>query len=95
MEEFISVHSSEIEPRRLRQLLADQAEREQALELRRYFLTRLAIIGSAVWLLAWPVHLLPHTVLWVFLAIVALLIGLTSTSRTHAPTRDTTPTPRH
>jgi hypothetical protein len=83
--------SSDIERRRLRQLLADEAERECALAVRRYFLTRLAILGGAVWLFSWPIHLLPHTVLWVFLAIVALLIGLTSTPRTDPATRHTMP----
>jgi len=86
------VESSDVKRRRLGQLLAEEAERERALAVRRYFLTRLAILGCAVWLFSWPIHLLPHTVLWVFLAIVALLIGLTSTPRTPAATRHTMPT---
>ena len=59
-------------------------ECDEARAVRRYFLIRIAVIGAAVWLLSWPIHLLPHTVLWVFLAIVALLIGLTATPRTPA-----------
>ena len=69
--------------------MSDDTERERALQVRRYFLTRLAIMAAAVWLLSWPVHLLPHTVLWVFFAIVALMIGLTATPRTHRATRNT------
>lgn len=82
---------ADVERRRVRRVLTDEAEREQALEVRRYFLTRLAIIGGAVWVFSWPIPLLPHTVLWVFLAIVALLIGLTSTPRTDRATRSRLP----
>jgi fatty acid desaturase len=85
------VESSDAERGRMRETLSDEEERERALEVRRYFLTRLAIIAGAVWLFSWPIHLLPHTVLWVFLAIVALLIGLTSTPRTPRATQNTMP----
>ena len=68
-------------------------ERDEALAVRRYFLIRLGIVGAAVWVLSWPIHLLPHTVLWVCLAIVALLVGLTSTPRTPRASRDTRQTP--
>jgi fatty acid desaturase len=85
------VESSDAERRRMRETLSDEEERERALEVRRYFLTRLAIVAGAVWLFSWPIHLLPHTVLWVFLAIVALLIGLTATPRTPRATRNTMP----
>jgi hypothetical protein len=86
---------SDTERRRMREALADEQERERALEVRRYFLTRLAVIGGAVWLFSWPIHLFPHTVLWVFVAIVALVIGLTATPRTHRASRHTTPKQSH
>ena len=57
-------------------------EYRQARTFRRYFLTRLAFIIAGVWLLSWPVHLLPHTLLWALLATAALVIGLTSPPRT-------------
>jgi hypothetical protein len=85
------LHTSDVEPERLRRLLADQIAQDQARGFRRYFLTRLALIVSAVWVLSWPIPLLPHTVLWGLLASAALGIGLMSPPRTHAATRDTTP----
>jgi hypothetical protein len=85
------LHSSDVEPERLRRLLADQIAQDEARGFRRYFLTRLAVIVSAVWALSWPIPLLPHTVLWGLLASAALGIGLMSPPRTHAATRDTTP----
>ena len=85
------LHSSDVEPERLRRLLADQIAQDQARGFRRYFLTRLALIVSAVWVFSWPIPLLPHTVLWGLLATAALGIGLMSPPRTHAATRDTTP----
>jgi hypothetical protein len=86
------LHSSDLEPDRLRRLLADHIAQDQAREFRRYFLTRLAVIALAVWVLSWPIPLLPHTVLWALAASAALGMGLMSPSRTHVPTRDTTPT---
>ena len=91
MDELRPAHSRGLDPETLRQLLAEDAEREQAAEFRRFFITRLALMAFAVWLLSWPIHLLPHTVLWVFLAIVALLIGLTSTPRTDRAIRNRLP----
>ena len=85
------LHSSDVEPERLRRLLADQIAQDQARGFRRYFLTRLALIMSAVWVFSWPIPLLPHTVLWALLASAALGIGLMSPPRTHAATRDTAP----
>ena len=63
-------------------------EYRQARTFRRYFLTRLALIIAAVWLLSWPVHLLPHTLVWALLATAALVIGLTSPPRTHPTSSD-------
>jgi hypothetical protein len=80
------LQSSDVEPERLRRLLADQITQDQAREFRRYFLTRLALIIAAVWVLSWPIPLLPHTVLWSLLAAAALAIGLMS-----PPSRSTTP----
>ncbi len=93
MDEFRSVHSADLESEALRQLLAEHVEHEQAVELRRFFMTRLALIAFAVWLLSWPIHLLPHTVLWALLAIAALMIGLTSTSPILPATRNKTRKP--
>jgi hypothetical protein len=85
------LHSSDVEPDRLRRMLADQIAKDQAREFRRYFLTRFALIAAGCWLLSWPIHLLPHTVLWSLLASAALGAGLMSPPRTHTATRDTTP----
>ena len=85
------LRSSDVEPERLRRLLADQIAQDQARAFRRYFLTRLALIVAAVWVLSWPIPLLPHTVFWSLLAAAALAIGLMSPPRTHAATRDTPP----
>jgi hypothetical protein len=64
-------------------------EYRQARAFRRYFLTRLALIIAGAWLLSWPVHLFPHTLVWALLATAALVIGLTSPPRTHAASSDT------
>ena len=77
------VHSSDLDPDRLRRLVAEQIAQDQARQFRRYFLTRLTLLAVAVWLLSWPVHLLPHTVLWALLATMALAIGLMSPSQSH------------
>jgi hypothetical protein len=84
------LQSSDVEPERLRRLLADQIAQDQAREFRRFFLTRLALIIAAVWVLSWPIPLLPHTVLWSLLAAAALAIGLMS-PRSHSTTPDKTP----
>src|SRR5262249_50454884 len=88
MDNFFVVHSSDHEEGELRGVLADDVEYRQARAFRRYFLIRLALIIAAVWLLSWPVHLLPHTVLWTLLATAALVIGLTSSPRTHPANSD-------
>ena len=62
---------------------ADEVERREVRAFRRFFLIRLGIIIGGAWILSWPVHLLPHTVLWTLLATAALVIGLTSSPRTH------------
>jgi hypothetical protein len=41
---------------------------------------------------SWPIHLLPHTVLWSLLASAALGIGLMSPRRTARATRGKAPT---
>ena len=69
------------------------AEYRQARTFRRYFLTRLALIIAAAWLLSWPVHLFPHTLVWALLATAALVIGLTSPPRTHPTSSDRPLTP--
>jgi hypothetical protein len=95
MDDFIALHSSDLEPDRLEQLLADRIAEEQAREFRRFFLTRLAVIIAGVWLLSWPVHLLPHTLLWALLAIASLVIGLTWPARNRPPTPGTPLTRLH
>ena len=87
------VHSSDFEPDRLRRLLADHIAQDQARGFRRYFLTRLALVCAGVWLLSWPIPLLPHTVLWSLVASAAFAVGLMSPSRSHPATRDTAPKP--
>ena len=69
-------------------------EYRQARMFRRYFLIRLAVVIAGVWLLSWPVHLLPHTLLWTLLATAALIIGLTSPPRTHPASSDRPSTPQ-
>ena len=91
MDDFTSFRSADLEPDRLRRLLADHIAQDQAREFRRYFLTRLAVVAAAVWLFSWPIHLLPHTVLWAIVASAAFAIGLMSPSRTAPATRGTTP----
>lgn len=59
------------------------AEYREARAFRRYFLIRLALVIAVAWLLSWPVHLFPHTVVWALLATAALAIGLTSPPRIH------------
>jgi Flp pilus assembly protein TadB len=71
----------ELEPR--------AGEDAQASAFRRFFVTRLAVIIGIAWLLSWPIHLLPHTVVWTLLATAALIIGLTSTpGRKHSTSPD-------
>lgn len=88
------LHSSDFEPEKLRYLLARQAAEDEARGFRRYFLTRIGIVVFVVWLLSWPIHALPHTVLWSMLATAALVVGLTSPRRTRPASRDTRPTHR-
>ena len=76
MDDFFVVHSSDVEPDELPRLLADRIAQEQVREFRRFILTRFAIVIAGAWLLSWPVHLLPHTVLWSLLATAAFVIGL-------------------
>jgi len=85
------LHSSDVEPDRLRRMLADRIAQDQAREFRRYFLTRLALIAFGAWLFSWPIQLLPHTVLWSLIASAVFGLGLMSPPRTQAASRDTTP----
>lgn len=87
------VRSSDMEPDRLRRLLANQIAQDQARQFRNYFLTRLAVIAAATWVLGW-LHLLPRTVFWAVLAAASLAIGLMSPPSNPASTRDTPPTSR-
>ena len=59
-----------------------EIEYYEARAFRRYFVIRLALVIAGAWLLSWPVHLFPHTVVWGLLATAALAIGLTSPPRT-------------
>jgi len=85
----MKVHSSDLDPDELRHLLADRIAQDQARDFRWYFVKRLAGIAAVVWLLSWPVHLLPHTVVWSLLAAGAFAYGLMSPPRKHRSTRDT------
>ena len=89
----MKVHSSDVEPEELRQLLSEEIAQNQAREFRRYFLTRLAIAGLGIWVFSWPVPLLPHTVLWALAATMVFAYGLMSPPSRGA-TPDKGPTPR-
>ena len=93
MDDSSALHSSDPEPDPLQRFLADRVAEDQARGFRRFFLTRLAVVVAAAWLFSWPVHVLPHTVVWTLLATAALLIGLMSPSRTHPPIPGTRPKP--
>jgi hypothetical protein len=69
----------------------EQADIEyyEARAVRRFFVIRLALVIAGAWLLSWPVHLLPHTVVWGLLATGALAIGLTSPPRIRSTRPDT------
>jgi hypothetical protein len=88
MDRLFGVHSSEPEGDEVRGVVEDDVERRQARAFRRFFLTRLALIIAGAWLLSWPVHLFPHTLVWALLATAALVIGLTSPPRTHPTSSD-------
>jgi fatty acid desaturase len=88
MDDFFVVHSSDVEADELQRLVADRIAQEQVREFRRCILTCFAIVMAGAWLLSWPVHLLPHTVLWSLLATAAFVIGLMSPPRTHATSPD-------
>jgi hypothetical protein len=94
MDDFDVLRSSEVEPNTLQRLLADHLAEQQVRDFRRFFLVRLALIIAAAWLFSWPVHLLPHTVVWGLLATTALVIGLTWPSRTHPTSPGMHPTPQ-
>ena len=83
MDDFFVVHSSDVEPDELRSVVAERIAREQVREFRRFILTCFAIVMAIAWLLSWPVHLLPHTVLWSLLATAAFVIGLMCPPRIH------------
>ena len=91
MDDFFVVHSSEVEPDELPSLLAERIAREQVREFRRFILTCFGVVMVVAWLLSWPVHFLPHTVLWSLLATAALVIGLTCPPRSHATSPDREP----
>jgi len=76
MDDFFVVRSSDVEPDELPSLLADRVAREQAREFRRFILMCFAVVMAVAWLLSWPLHVLPHTVLWSLLATAAFVIGL-------------------
>jgi hypothetical protein len=88
MGDFFVVHSSDQQRDDLRGVLAADVEYRQARAFRRFFLTRLALIIAGAWVLSWPVHLFPHTLVWALLATAALVIGLTSPPRTQPTSSD-------
>jgi len=89
----MQVHSSDLDPEQLRRLLADQVARDQAREVRRYFLVRIGAVAAAIWLFSWPIPLLPHTVLWALAAAVVFAYALMSPPQTRRATRHTPRTP--
>jgi hypothetical protein len=84
MADFFVVRSSDADPDELPHLLADRIAREQVRQFRRSALTCFATVMMGAWLLSWPLHVLPHTVLWSLLATAAMVIGLMSSPRTRA-----------
>jgi hypothetical protein len=88
MDDFFAVHSSDNDPDELQRLLAERIAQEQVRQFRRFILTCFAVVMGVAWLLSWPVHLLPHTVLWSLLATAAFVIGLTCPPRMHATSPD-------
>jgi|SoiMethySBSTD1v2_1073268.scaffolds.fasta_scaffold3032386_2 Flp pilus assembly protein TadB len=76
MDDFFVVHSSDNDPDELQRLLAERIAQQQIREFRRVILTCFAAVMAIAWLLSWPLHLLPHTVLWSLLATAAFVIGL-------------------
>ena len=89
----MQVHSSDFDAEELRTVLNDEIARDEAREVRRYFLTRFAIVGVVIWIFSWPVPLLPHTVLWALAATVVFAWGLMSPPRTRGASPRTRPTP--
>jgi len=85
----VVVHSSQIEPDHLNRLIADRIARDQIRRFRRYFLVRLGVVAAALWVLAWPIPLLPHTLFWSLLATAVFVIGLMSPPRSREATEDT------
>jgi hypothetical protein len=88
MGDFFVVQSSDYQGDELRSVVADEVEQRQARAFRRFFLTRLALIIAGAWLLSWPIHLFPHTLVWVLLATAAMVIALTSPPRTQPTSSD-------
>ena len=95
MHRDVIIRSSQVEPDRLRHVIAERIVRDQARQFRRYFLVRLGVVAAAMWVLAWPIPLLPHTLLWSLLAAAALVIGLMSPPRSREATEDTARTRTH
>jgi fatty acid desaturase len=91
----MKVHSSDLDRERLRRLLADEVERDQASGIRRYFLVRVGLIAAVIWVFSWPIPLLPHTLLWGLAAAVVFACGLMSPPRRQQSTPDTAPKPSH
>jgi len=88
------INVSRREPDESSRILADNIAAAEAREFRRFFVTRLGLIVAVAWLLSWPIHLLPHTVVWTLLATAALVIGLTSPGRRPVTTADRRMKPR-
>ena len=95
MDDFFLVHSSDVEPEELQRILADRIAQEQVRDFRRFVLGWFAIVIGGAWILSWPVHLLPHTVLWSLLATGAFVIGLMCPPRMHAASPDKRSKRRH
>jgi len=89
MDDFFMLDSSGSQRDELGNAQGDEVERRETQAFRRFFLVRLALIIAGAWLLSWPIHLFPHTVVWALLATAALIIGLTSSPRTHPTSSDT------
>ena len=95
MDDFLVVHSTEVEPDDLRHLLTDSIAEEQIRQFRRFFGACFAVVIAGVWLVSWPVHLLPHTVFWALAATASFVIVLMSPRRIHAASPDRRPKPLH
>jgi len=67
----------------------EDEEFEQTKSIRRYLVLSAAALLAVLWLLSWPIPLLPRTLFWTVMATSALIYALISP---HRPTSSNTRT---